>query len=91
VKPRARRPLTLVALGLVLAGCQSTAELEQAAAEARRASCLEAGFAEGSDAYRLCLILQETQDRIARLERRIDLLDSELSRVWTWGALRRWP
>jgi hypothetical protein len=76
---------------LALAGCQSAAEIERAAAEARRTSCLEAGFTEGTDAYRLCLILQEAQDRIGRLERRIDLLDSELSQLWTWGALRRWP
>ncbi|BCX19760.1 MAG: hypothetical protein KatS3mg117_3442 [Geminicoccaceae bacterium] len=74
-----------------LAGCRSAAEIEQAAAEARRTSCLEAGFVEGTDAYRLCLLLQETQERIVRLERRIDLLDSEVSRIWSWGTLRRWP
>jgi hypothetical protein len=74
-----------------LAGCRSVAEIEQAAAEARRTSCLEAGFVEGTDAYRLCLLLQETQERIVRLERRIDLLDSEVSRIWSWGTLRRWP
>lgn len=78
---------------LALAGCQSAAELEQAAAEARRASCLESGFAEGSDAFRLCLLLQETHDRIARLERRIDFLDAEISRLGSlgWGSWRRWP
>lgn len=81
----------LVLAGLVLAGCQSAEEQRKALAEAQRASCLESGFVEGSDAYRLCLVLQDTNERIARLERRIDLLDSELSRVWSWGALRRWP
>jgi hypothetical protein len=83
--------LALLASGLALAGCQSAAEQQQALAEAQRASCLESGFVEGSDAFRLCLLLQDTNERIARLERRIDLLDSELSRVWTWGTLRRWP
>lgn len=93
LKTRARRVGILAALVLAAgsAGCQTAAELEKAAAEARRASCLEAGFTEASDAYRLCLLLEETQERIARLERRIDLLDMELSRLWTFGALRRWP
>lgn len=76
---------------LLVAGCQSAAELEQAAVEARRTSCLEAGFAEGSDAYRLCLILQETQDRIARVERRIDFLDAEISGLRTFGRWYGWP
>lgn len=76
---------------LLLAGCQSAAEQQQALAEAQRASCLESGFSEGSDAFRLCLVLQDTNARIARLERRIDFLDSELSRVWAWGGWRRWP
>jgi hypothetical protein len=93
LKTRARRVGILGALVLAAgsAGCRTAAELEKAAAEARRASCLEAGFTEGSDAYRLCLLLEETQERIARLERRIDFLDMELSRLWTFGALRRWP
>lgn len=81
----------VLAAGLLVAGCQSTAELERAAIEARRTSCLEAGFAEGSDAYRLCLILEETQDRIARLERRIDFLDAEISSLRTFGRWRGWP
>lgn len=81
----------VLASGLSLAGCQSAAELEQAAVEARRTSCLEAGFAEGSDAYRLCLILQETQDRIARVERRIDFLDAEISGLRTFGRWYGWP
>ncbi|MCL6608788.1 MAG: hypothetical protein K6T74_11925 [Geminicoccaceae bacterium] len=93
MKARTRRLGIVAALALAAgsAGCRTAAELEQAAAEARRASCLEAGFTEGSDAYRLCLLLEETQERIARLERRIDFLDMELSRLWTWGELRRRP
>lgn len=91
LSPRSAGRLALLAGGLALAGCQSAAEHQQALAEAQRASCLESGFVEGSDAFRLCLLLLDTNERIARLERRIDLLDSELSRVWTWGTLRRWP
>lgn len=91
LSPRAAGGLLLLASGLALAGCESAAEQQKALAEAQRASCLESGFLEGSDAFRLCLLLLDTNERIARLERRIDLLDSELSRVWTWGTLRRWP
>ncbi len=91
LSPGTASRLVLLAFVLALAGCQSAAEQQKALAEAQRASCLESGFVEGSDAFRLCLLLQDTNERIARLERRIDLLDSELSRIWTWGTLRRWP
>ncbi len=87
----ARRGLAALALIGILAGCQTLAEQERAAAEERRASCLEAGFAEGTDAYRLCLLLERTNERLARVERRLELLDSELTRVWAWGPWRRWP
>lgn len=75
----------------LLAGCQSTAELEQAAAAARIEDCKAAGFAEGSDAFRLCLLIKRTDERIERVERRIDFLDAELSRAATFGWWRRWP
>lgn len=87
--PAAARRAALAAL--LLAGCQPVAEQERELALAQRASCLESGFEEGSDAFRLCLVLQGTNERIARLERRIEFLDSEVSRIGSWGGWRRWP
>lgn len=87
--PGARRRALLACL--LAAGCQSTAEEERALAQAQRASCLESGFVEGSDGFRLCLVLQDTNERIARLERRIDFLDAEISGLRTFGRWRGWP
>ncbi|MCS6878484.1 MAG: hypothetical protein NZP72_09305 [Geminicoccaceae bacterium] len=81
----------IVLLVLAVSGCRTIAELEQAAREARAADCKAAGFVEGTDPFRLCLMIRETNERIERVERRIDFLDTEISRAVTFGFWRRWP
>ena len=85
------RAVLASACGLGLAGCETLAEQERALAQAQRESCLEAGFAEDSDAFRLCLLLERTNERLARLERRLEFLELEISRLSLWGPWRRWP
>ncbi len=46
------------------------------------AACSAAGFQSGSDAERLCLLLQETNRRLEWVERRLNFLEVD-SRRWS--------
>lgn len=76
---------------LMLVGCQTPAEYERVLAQTRVEDCKAAGFIENTDPFRLCLMIRETNERIERVERRIDFLDAEISRAVTFGIWRRWP
>ena len=43
----------------------------------RELSCTEAGFEAGSPDFRLCLILQQTNERLAAVERRLTWLEQD--------------
>lgn len=60
---------------LLLVGCAPPPTPEEVAAR-RAASCREAGLAPDSDAGRLCLMLEAQNDRLAALERRLQLLEN---------------
>lgn len=74
------RPVTALAaaLPLLAASCTPAAEIERQMAEANRAGCQEAGFAEDSDAWKLCLLLQDSNRRLEALERRLLWLETDL-------------
>ena len=72
-----RPGLLLLAL---LAGCATVPPETLAEQAARRQlSCTEAGFAADSPEFRLCLILQETNERLAAVERRLGWLEQDAS------------
>ncbi len=72
------RHLTLAAL-LVLAGCSVPPEETPEEARARRtADCRTAGFTPDSPELRLCLLLQQTNERLAVLDRRLSRIEQDV-------------
>lgn len=67
-----RRPLVLLAL-LPLAACAEPLAPADLARIDRR-TCEEAGFAQGADAFRLCLLIQDQNRRIGHLESEVTRL-----------------
>jgi hypothetical protein len=49
------------------------------------AACSAAGFQSGSDAERLCLLLQETNRRLEGVERRMNFLEVDTRRLSGYG------
>ncbi len=73
-------------LPLFLTACQSPARMEaERRAEAAR-SCAETGFRNGTDDYRICLLLQRLSDRLGAVEQRLDLIDLEIRRLETFDG-----
>lgn len=70
-------PVLLLAL-LGLGGCAVPVETP-AEAQARRAvSCEEAGFTRGSPDFRLCILLQEANERLDAVERRLRFIEQDV-------------
>jgi outer membrane murein-binding lipoprotein Lpp len=85
-----RAGLIAVTLGLPLvAGCAPQEEIRAQIAEAQRLDCLAAGFEPDTDAFRLCLLIQDTNQRIAAVERRVDFLDSRAA-FYPWSRRSWW-
>jgi hypothetical protein len=74
----------IVASTLKLAGCQSAAEQRAAFEAAIRDSCRSQGFAEETDAFRMCLLLERTNARLGILESRLDQLEFAIRRLDTF-------
>ena len=79
--------------GLVLlAGCASVRPETPEERQARyQAACNEAGLQKDSEAYRLCLLIQQQNDRLTAVERRLGFIQSDLNspplfypRRWWW-------
>ena len=74
------RPGHAVCLAMLLGGCATVAPETPAERLARRElSCKEAGFTEATPDFRLCLLLQQTNERLAAVEQRLRWLDQETS------------
>lgn len=84
---RARLGAAVLTAAVLLAGCVPAAEIEREIAEANRLGCAEAGFEAGTDAWRLCLLLQDSNRRLEAMERRMLWLESE---VWSLDRYRYW-
>lgn len=62
-----------------LAGCSLPPVETPAEAQARRiASCQEAGIAADTPEFRLCVLLQQTNDRLDVLERRLTRIEQDV-------------
>ncbi len=78
-------PALLVAAFVpLLAGCESAAERRAAFEAAISESCRSQGFTEGTDAFRMCLLLERTNARIGILENRLDQLELDIRRLDTF-------
>jgi hypothetical protein len=81
----------LIAAGILLliSGC-ATAQKESPEAYVARlqASCTEAGFQRDSESYRLCLLLQDTNERLDAVEQQVRYVDMRTSfrpyPYWWW-------
>ncbi len=87
------RVLALPLGALLVASCATTAPETPAEAVARReVRCEEAGFTRGDDEFKLCLLLQQTNDRLTALEQRLTWLEQQVGfasppfgpRGWWW-------
>lgn len=77
-----------LALGtlLVLAGCSLPPEETPDEARLRRtADCRAAGFAPDSSELRLCLLLQQTNERLAVLDRRLRRIEQDVQFQGPYG------
>lgn len=84
------RAAILLALAL-LAGCaQLPAETPEETAQRHVLACREAGLAADTDAGRLCLLMERQNDRLAQLERRLRLIESQTLTPPVYGPYRWW-
>jgi hypothetical protein len=75
-----RHVLLLGALPILAGGCTlPTPESPAEALTRRQASCTEEGFESGTSDFRLCVLLQQTNERLAAVERRLGALEQD----WT--------
>ena len=82
-------PPAVLALGLV-GGCTlPPPETPEQTVARRELSCSEAGFQAGTPDFRLCLLLQQTNERLAAVERRLAWLEQD-ARAWSGPYLGRW-
>ena len=78
VKPPVRALAPALAAAALAGGCAAgPVETPAEAAARRQASCQEAGFAEGTPDFRLCLILQQTNERLGAVERRLAWIEQQ--------------
>jgi hypothetical protein len=60
-------------------GCALPPQETPAEALARRQlSCTEAGFQEGTPDFRLCVLLQQTNERLENVERRLGWIEQDV-------------
>ena len=85
------RRVVMVGALLGLAACTPQEEIERAIAAANRQSCLDAGFVESSENYKLCLLIQDNNRRLSDVERRLSFIETDIRRVDTLYPYRRWP
>lgn len=84
------RPLLLAALA-ALAGCSLPPPETPEEANARRtADCRSAGFAPESSEFRLCLLLQQTNERLAVVDRRLRRIEQDVQFSGAYGYRRGW-
>lgn len=89
----ARRLAPALATSLLLGAC-AAAPVETPVERTARlgADCAAAGFQRESEAYRLCLLLQGQDERLAALERRLAFIEQDV-RLGSVGGYRGryWP
>ena len=74
-----RQFLLLGALPILAGGCTlPTPETPAEALTRRQASCTEEGFETGTSDFRLCVLLQQTNERLAAVERRLTWIEQQV-------------
>jgi hypothetical protein len=82
------RPAALLTTLLLLAGCTTVVRETPEQRTARlNADCAAAGFTPDTESFRLCLLIQQTNDRLDSVERRLRFIDQDIS---TPGYPYRW-
>ena len=75
---RLRSYLAALLVPAALAGCNlPPAETPAEAAARRSVSCAEAGFVRDTPEFKLCLLLQDTNERLEAVERRLRFIEQE--------------
>jgi hypothetical protein len=74
----------VLAFAPLLAGCESAGQRRAAFEAAISENCRSQGFTEGTDAFRMCLLLERTNARIGILENRLDQLELDIRRLDTF-------
>jgi hypothetical protein len=83
------RWLAVVAAAPLLVGCTLPPQETPAEALARRQlSCTEAGFQKDTPDFRLCVLLQQTNERLDSVERRLGWIESDVRFPPPYA---RWP
>ena len=89
---RRRRPgWTLLAAAAGIGGCALPPQETPVEALARRElSCTESGFTEGTPDFRLCVLLQQTNERLASVERRLSWIEQDVRFAGPYFGPGRW-
>jgi hypothetical protein len=70
---------SLAGLAVLVAGCATApVETPAEALARRRGNCEQAGFAPDTPELRLCLLLQETNERLDVMERRLRFIEQDV-------------
>ena len=73
------RRLASLTIPLVVAGCAlPPVETPEAARERRLAECRSAGFTADSPELRLCVLLEQTNERLEQLDRRLRRIEQDV-------------
>ena len=79
MRRRRRLGWTLLAAAAGIGGCALPPQETPVEALARRQlSCTEAGFQAGTPDFRLCVLLQQTNERLENVERRLGWIEQEV-------------
>jgi hypothetical protein len=74
------RPLITAGILLLISGCAAVQKESPEAYAARlQASCTEAGFQRDTENYRLCLLIQDTNERLDAVEQQLRYVDMHTS------------
>ena len=75
----------------LLAGCASVRSETPQERQARfQAACNEAGFKADTEAYKLCLLIQQQNDRLTAVERRLGFIESDVNAPPLFFPRRWW-
>ena len=84
------RPAALLTGLLLLAGCAAAArETPEERTARRNADCTAAGLKPDSEGFRLCLLIQETNERLDTVERRLRFIEQDTR--FSGYPQRWWP
>ena len=74
-----RAPIGIALIASALAGCAlgQPAETPEQIAERHTLSCAEAGLTRDGEAWRLCLLIQQQNDRLAVIESRLRRVETQ--------------